>query len=49
MVGAPGSTVIASASTRANTRPASNTGSGYIVAPAAVQVRIPAFSPNMWK
>ncbi len=38
-----------SEATRASARPASNTGSGYIVAPAKVEARIPALSPNMWK
>ncbi len=49
MVGAPGRTVTRSASTRSRTRPASKTGSGSIVAPAATLARIPAFRPNMWK
>ena len=48
-VGGPGSTVIRSSPTRASTRSTSKTGSGNIVAPAVIDARMPALSPNMWK
>ena len=38
-----------SAATRARARSTSKTASGYIVAPATTEARMPAFNPNMWK